>query len=121
MHEYSIVSALVDQVEAQARAHPGAIVRRVHVTIGELAGVELELLTTAFTTFREGTVCAAAELTVESRPARWQCPRCKADLPRGAPLRCDPCASPARLLSGDEILLQRLELELEDPQEADHV
>jgi hydrogenase nickel incorporation protein HypA/HybF len=114
MHEYSIISALVDRIEAEARPHPGAKVRRVTVTIGELAGVETELLATAFETFRGGTICADATLTIEPRAARWACPKCQAEIPRGAILRCEPCSAPARLLSGDEIMLQRVELEVED-------
>ena len=114
MHEYSIISALVDQVEAQAAAHPGAKVRIVHVAIGEQAGVETELLATAFDTFKGDTVCADAVLEIEARPARWVCPKCKAELPRGAKPRCVPCAAPATLASGDEIMLQRIELEMED-------
>jgi Zn finger protein HypA/HybF involved in hydrogenase expression len=65
MHEYSIVSALVGRVEDVVAGHPGAIVRRVHVQIGEYAGVELTLLRTAYETFRERTVCEAAELAIE--------------------------------------------------------
>jgi hydrogenase nickel incorporation protein HypA/HybF len=114
MHEYSIVSALVDQVEDRARPYPGARVRRVHVAIGELAGVDVELLTTAFITFRDHTVCADAELAVEPRPAAWACPRCGTSIVRGEALRCPRCAAPARLTSGDEIVLQRIELELDD-------
>jgi hydrogenase nickel incorporation protein HypA/HybF len=114
MHEYSIVSALVDQVEASARLHPDAFVTRVHVAIGELAGVDVGLLATAFETFRAKTVCDRAELAIEARPARWCCPKCKAVIPRGAVLRCEACAAPARLVSGDEIVLQRIELEQAD-------
>lgn len=65
MHEYSIVAALVDRVEQVVDDHPGAIVRRVHVQIGEYAGVELALLRTAYETFREHTVCESAELAIE--------------------------------------------------------
>lgn len=114
MHEYSIVAALVDQVAAAARAHPAATVKRVHVAIGELAGVERELLATAFQTFRDHTVCAQAELVIEPRPARWRCPRCQAELARGAVLRCAACRVPARLETGDEIILQRVELDAGD-------
>ena len=114
MHEYSIVSALVDQVEAQAAAHPGAKVRTVLVAIGAQAGVEAELLAAAFEAFRGGTVCADAVLEIVPRPARWVCPTCKTELPRGARPRCVPCASAATMVSGDEILLQRIELELEN-------
>lgn len=119
MHEYSIVSALVDQVEARARAHPGARVRRVEVAIGELAGVDPTLLATAFTTFRAHTVCADAELAIEARAATWTCPRCAAVIPRGARLRCDACDAPARLAGGDEILLQRIELEVDGDGDGD--
>jgi hydrogenase nickel incorporation protein HypA/HybF len=66
MHEYSIVSALVDRVEELADAHPGAQVRKVHVKIGKLAGVEVVLLKTAYETFRPHTVCEAAELAIET-------------------------------------------------------
>ncbi|HEY5948545.1 MAG TPA: hydrogenase maturation nickel metallochaperone HypA [Kofleriaceae bacterium] len=65
MHEYSIVSALVERVEQVVVDHPGAIVRRVHVQIGAFAGVELSLLRTAYDTFRERTVCETAELAIE--------------------------------------------------------
>ena len=41
MHEYSIIAALVDRVAREAQGRPGAIVRKLHVRIGELAGVEI--------------------------------------------------------------------------------
>jgi hydrogenase nickel incorporation protein HypA/HybF len=112
MHEYSIISALVDRVEREAHARPGAIVRRLHVRIGELAGVEISLLRTAFETFRERTVCAAAELTIAAVPAVWRCLRCDRELPPGAVLRC--CDRPARLAGGDDIFLDRIEMEVPD-------
>lgn len=114
MHEYSIVSALVDQVTARARPHPGARVRRVHVAIGELAGVDGELLATAFETFRARTACEGAELVIEPRAAQWICPRCHEAIARGGPLRCAACEMPARLDGGDEIVLMRIELEVEE-------
>jgi Zn finger protein HypA/HybF involved in hydrogenase expression len=83
MHEYSIVSSLVDQVEHVVASHPGAIVRRVHVEVGTYAGVELSLLQTAYDTFRERTVCEGAELRIVSAP-------------------------------GDELMLQRIEMEVPD-------
>ena len=113
MHEYSIVRALLDQVEAEARARRAVAVRRLKVRIGELSGVEPDLLATAFETFRETTICAGAELEIVPVPLAWACPSCGATVERGGVLRCARCDVPARLESGDEILLERIEMEVE--------
>lgn len=112
MHEYSIVAALVDRVEREVLARPGATVRRLHVRIGELAGIEIPLLRTAFETFRERTVCEVAELAIDAVPAVWRCVRCDRELSPGAVLRC--CDRPARLAGGDDIFLDRIDMEVRD-------
>jgi len=118
MHEYSIVRALLDRVEAEALSRKATAVRRVQVSIGELAGVEPELLETAFTLALEvpapggALLCRAAALEVRKVAARWACPDGHADIAPGSVLRCPVCARPARLLSGDEIMLERIEMEV---------
>lgn len=112
MHEYSLVQALLQQVDRQARAHRATAVHRLHVSVGELAGVEVPLLETAYGTFRERTVCAGAELEVHPVAARWRCPACGRELRRGQALRCLECGLPARLEAGDEIVLDRIEMEV---------
>jgi len=114
MHEYSIISALVERVAREAGAHPGAIVRRVHVRIGELAGVEPALLRTAFETCRARSVCDAADLELLAEPAAWRCPRCELAIAAGAVLRCPTCQRPAQLTGGGDIILERIELEVND-------
>jgi hydrogenase nickel incorporation protein HypA/HybF len=112
MHEYSIVQALVERVEAEARARHAAAVHRLSIRIGELSGVDVELLTTAYATFRERTICQGAELDVQRIPARWECPDCGEDVRSGTMLRCARCGAPARLATGDEIVLDRIEMEV---------
>ena len=111
MHEYSIVASLIDRVQQEAAAYDGARVHRLHVKIGELSGVELDLLKTAFDTFRESTICDGAELTINTVAPAWACPSCERNVERGAILRCDTCGSPARMVQGDEIILERIEME----------
>ena len=111
MHEYSIVQALLERVDREVRAHGASRVHRVRVSIGELAGVEIDLLRTAYDTIRHRTRCERAELDVRRVDARWECPRCGAAIPKGAPLSCGPCGTRARLASGDEILLDTIEME----------
>lgn len=112
MHEYSIVSSLLERVEREAALHPGAVVRKLHLRIGERAGVEVELLRTAFETCRARTICETCELAVEHVSVRWHCPRCHAAI--APPVRCNACNTAARLAAGDEIMLDRIELEVPD-------
>lgn len=112
MHEYSIVQALVERVAAEARARRATSVHRLSVRIGELSGVEVDLLTTAYQTFRERTICEDAELDVHLVAARWECPACGRAIGRGDLLSCPVCVVPARLAQGDEIVLDRIEMEV---------
>jgi len=109
MHEYSLVQALVDDVARQVRGRDG-IVRGVRVRVGELSGVDPELLATAYETFRAHTVCAEAELTLSRVPARWSCALCGRAIAQGERLQC--CGAPARLVAGDDLVLEQLELEV---------
>ncbi len=112
MHEYSIVTALLDRVEQEARAHGAVAVHVVTGRLGELAGVECDLLASAFDLVRTNTICSEAIFRVEPVPAEWVCRTCGAAIARGAALRCALCGEPARLAAGGEIVLQRLEMEV---------
>jgi hydrogenase nickel incorporation protein HypA/HybF len=112
MHEYSIVQSLFDQIRETARARGAVAVHRVTIQIGEIAGVEVELLRTAYDLFRERTICEHAPLEVETVAVRWACPGGHGDIDRGHALVCAVCARPARLEAGDEIVLKQLELEV---------
>jgi len=110
VHEYSLVEDLLGRVEQIARERGATTVRSVRIQLGELAGVEPSLFRAAYETFRERTLCAEAALILDLAPARWRCPRCQRLLDAGAVLRC--CEVPARLDSGDELILQRVELDI---------
>jgi hydrogenase nickel incorporation protein HypA/HybF len=114
MHEYSIVAALVDRVQREVESRPGAVARKLYVRIGELSGVEPELLRTAFATFRARSACAEADLELEEISAVWCCPHCDRPIAAGAVLRCPSCGRAARLASGDDITLERIEMEVPD-------
>lgn len=114
MHEYSIVEALIDRVRVESEARRGSHVVRLSVRIGELSGVDPDLLATAYETFRERSVCADASLEIRRVPARWSCPRCGALIAAGDALRCASCSTPAKLSEGDEIVLDRIEMEVPD-------
>ena len=49
-------------------------------------------------------------MTVTPVPATWRCPTCTRPT-AGEILLCPECRIPARLVSGDEIFLDRIEME----------
>jgi len=112
MHEYSLMTALMERVEAEAATHRALAVHRVRVRIGELSGVEPDLLESAFAIVRAGTICAGAALEIERVAARWVCPACRRPMTAGERLECPACGEPAALAAGDEIVLGQIELEV---------
>ena len=112
MHEYSLVLALLEQVDRHLREHEGAKILRIHVRVGELSGVVPELLRTAFEVAGRDTPCEAAELVLDEVPARWLCPTCDREFTGGEVLCCEACGAPARLVAGEELDLMRIELEV---------
>lgn len=112
LHEYSIIQALLAQVTAEAQSRGATSVQCIEVSIGELAGVEIGLLKTAFEQFRERTICAATELVLNSVAAAWACPQCGRERDRQNYLRCNDCERPFDLVRGDEIVLDRIAMEV---------
>jgi len=112
MHEYSLMMALMDRVAEEAAARRALAVHRVRVCLGELSGVEPELLESAFAIVRAGTLCEGAALEIERVAARWACSGCRRPMDAGERLQCPACGAPAALAAGDEILLGQIELEV---------
>lgn len=113
MHEYSLVQALLDRIDAEARAHAARGVHRVTVRIGCMGGVEPALFATAFEMSRAGTLCEHAELELLTEDVRWVCDVCSSEIPSGHALVCPACGWPARMAGGDALVLERLELEVD--------
>jgi hydrogenase nickel incorporation protein HypA/HybF len=114
LHEYSIVASLLGRVEETLQSYKVTSVRRLHLRIGELSGIEPELLRTAYDMCRVGTPCEQADLEVHAVAARWVCRNCNAEPARGGRLACPSCGGRVALAEGDEIVLDRIELEVDD-------
>lgn len=112
MHELSICEALLRQVEDIARQSSARGVRSISVQLGPLSGVDGAQLSRTFVIARAGTCAAAAELRIETLPVRLCCRECGAESEAASNrLLCSACGSwQTTLLSGDELLLRRVEL-----------
>ena len=114
MHEYSIVMSLLDAVQAEMELRRATGVRKVVIRIGELSGVDPELLVSAYSTIQQDTVCRDSELELKYVAAIWKCSMCDGTIPRGEILHCLACGIPATMQAGNEIILEQLEMEVPD-------
>jgi hydrogenase nickel incorporation protein HypA/HybF len=117
LHELSIVSELHRlSREAVASYGPGRIAT-VKITVGELSGVEPDLLAFAWEAVTSGGPDEGSKLDVEFRLARQLCASC-GEVPergRGDWLRlCPRCQEPMRVEGGDELDLVRVSYDTEE-------
>lgn len=113
MHELSLCQALLEQVAQVAREQHARRIVSVTVRIGPLSGVEPTLLASAYPFASAGTAAADAALIIERAAVRVRCLGCGAESEaRASSLICGVCRDwRVELLSGDELLLARVELE----------
>ncbi len=113
MHELAICQALMNQVESIAAERNARSVVSIVVGMGPLSGVEAQLLKHAYPVASAGTVAEGAELVIENLPVRIKCTQCGSEsdaLPNK--LVCKACGDwRTTLISGDELMLIRIELE----------
>lgn len=113
MHEYSIVQALIEQCETHAQAHNADKITRVEIKVGVMSGAEPHLLSSAFETFRENTVCDGAELVVQLQPIVISCRNCHTtstlERPHYCCVQCE--STDVRVDDGEDLMLMRLEME----------
>nr|WP_174250635.1 hydrogenase maturation nickel metallochaperone HypA [Sulfurimonas autotrophica] len=113
MHEYSVVQALLEQIETIAAENEATKVRKIVVKIGLMSGVESHLLEIAFNTFKEKTVCDGAELIVNIQPLTIECNNCGniSELEK-IDYCCQNCESiDVQVIDGEDMFLMSLEME----------
>jgi hydrogenase nickel insertion protein HypA len=112
MHEYSVVQALLDQIETIAGEHGAEHVTKVVVKIGVMSGVEPHLMKIAFNTFKEKTVCDGAEFVMNLQSLTVACRECGAQSElEEVYYRCPRCKSlEVDVVDGEEMYLMTLEM-----------
>lgn len=113
MHEYSIVQSLIESCEEHAKENDSTRVTKVVVKIGALSGVEVGLLSTAFNTFKEKTICDGCEFIVNFQKVLVECLSCKSknELEKNEFL-CPSCKSKElNILDGEDMFLMSLEMD----------
>jgi hydrogenase nickel incorporation protein HypA/HybF len=116
MHEMSIVQALIEAVDKELAAHPGAAVKTVRVRIGALRLVVPEMMQTCYAAATRDTPLAGTRLEIENVPAHARCRQCGSEFPVEEDwFQCPQCRSlDGELLSGRELDLMSIELSQPD-------
>lgn len=73
MHELSVVAALIELCEENARANGAAKISEIHAKMGVLSGIDRAQFERCFEAFRQGTMCENAALFIESENLRGRC------------------------------------------------
>jgi hydrogenase nickel incorporation protein HypA/HybF len=112
MHELSVCLALVQKLESIAQQHQSPGIEKVYLQVGQLSGVEPELVRKAYPLAAAGTVAENAELIIECGEVIVSCSQCGAESPvKPNRLLCATCGDfRTRVIRGDEMILDRLEL-----------
>jgi len=113
VHELAVAQALVEQVDAVISQHQASSATSIRVRIGPLAGVVPELLATAFPLAAAGSRMERAQLEFARAPIRVRCQTCGAETEAAMNrLICGACGDwHTQIVSGDELLLESVELE----------
>jgi len=110
MHEYSLVRALLREVEKLMAKAGDVIVTEVRIQIGPLSGVEPQLLLTAFANLAPDSSLPEAELFIKEVPLMAECSECGSECEIvNFRFQCTHChATRMRVTSGDTMLLESI-------------
>lgn len=113
MHELSVCQSLLEEVQRIARENGAGSVSRIVLKVGPLSGIEPDLLRNAYPLAAAGTVAEDAELEIEFAEIVVSCSQCGGESPATVNrLLCAHCGDyRTRLVSGDEMVLQSMELD----------
>jgi hydrogenase nickel incorporation protein HypA/HybF len=116
MHEASLVQELLRQVEQLRRRHRASRVVALSVQVGELSGVEPELLRGAYEILAPAAGVGEARLDLTTAPVEGRCAAC-GEVSRIERYRfvCRGCGGrDIRVLQGEALILQSVTLEAEE-------
>ncbi len=113
MHEYSVVQALLEQIEEVAKENKATKVTKIITKIGVMSGIETHLLEVAFNTFKERTICDEAEFVINVQLVTIECNNCLeiSELQK-IHYCCQKCQSiDVEVIDGEDMFLMSLEME----------
>jgi hydrogenase nickel incorporation protein HypA/HybF len=87
-------------------------VTKIVVKIGKMSGIEPYFLKESFDIFKEGTICADAEMEIEEVDIKIKCAECgEESLIEGFDFHCPKCgSSKTSIIAGEEMHIDYIEV-----------
>lgn len=115
MHEFSVVTYLLDTVQEEARQHGARRVLGINLVVGERASIMDESLFFYFDMLTPGTLAEGAKLTARRVPSQFDCLECGRTYLAGADLCCPYCGGMGHISDkGSEFYIDSIEIEKEE-------
>ena len=113
MHELSIASAILDQLEDELAKRPGARFSKVGLRVGDLAGVDIDSLSFGFGALIKDSHWEPLDLEIESIKRRQRCPACKQEFEAEHwSTACKICGNAATVtIAGEELQIAYIEVD----------
>jgi hydrogenase nickel incorporation protein HypA/HybF len=113
VHELSIASALLDQLEGELAKRPGAHFTKVGLKIGDLAGVDRDSLTFGFEALVKDSHWDPLALEIETIKRRQRCPACAKEFEAEHwSTACEACGNAATVtIAGEELQISYIEVD----------
>ena len=109
MHEATLAENILNIAQDAAQ---GRKIYKIGLTLGEMAGVEVEALTLAFDVLKKDTAADSAELVIKRVPIVATCNKCgKSFRLDGYNFFCSECDGILILESGRELLVEFVDCE----------
>ena len=112
MHEFSIVSHLLEAVETQAHQLEANRVLAINLVVGERSGLVDESLNFYFDMLAPGTVAEGARLNVRRTSMRFKCQQCGVEYtPPPGDFHCPTCGEIGQVVDdASKMLIESLEI-----------
>ncbi len=111
MHEVSVMLSILDVAVEEAQKAEADRITAIHLIIGERSGVEIESLRFAFDMVTRNSMAENAELSISLIPFKGECLSCGHLFESRDFMVCDKCGGFARVISGQELQIESLEVE----------
>lgn len=114
MHEFSIATSLMDQIEQLARENNATKVKFVELETGSIRQVIPEIMETAWQSVIADTIAQGSQLQITEIPAKAKCRKCGLEFkPQIDNYLCPSCVlADVEILEGDEIILKSVDMEM---------